>query len=96
MKNVLLSLAVSMLVTSATAQSRPSSVNMSCHQATGLVASRGAIVLGTGGHTYDRFVSDRRFCLRSEVTQPVWVPTRDTPQCFVGYRCKEAEGLFDR
>jgi hypothetical protein len=68
---------------------------MSCRQAAGLVASRGAIVLGTGAYTYDRYVSDQRFCLRSEVTIPEWVPTADTPQCFVGYRCKEAD-LFDR
>jgi hypothetical protein len=74
---------------SAAAQPRPSTTAMSCNQAAGLVASRGAIVLGTGGYTYDRFVRDHRFCLRSETTEPVWVPAADTPQCMVGYRCKE-------
>jgi hypothetical protein len=69
---------------------------MPCQQAAGLVASRGAIVLGTGGNTYDRFVRDRSFCLMTEATEPVWVPARDTAQCFVGYRCKEAEPWFDR
>lgn len=87
---------VAAITTSAAAQPRPSSVQMSCRQAAGLVASQGAIVLGTGGYTYDRFVADRRFCLRSEVTEPAWVPSADTPQCFVGYRCKEADRLFDR
>ena len=62
---------------------------MSCSQAAGLVASSGAIVLGTGGYTYDRFVTDERFCLRSETTDPAWVAAGDTPQCFVGYRCRE-------
>ena len=96
MKTFLLSLAaIATVVTSAAAQPRPSSVAMSCRQAAGLVASRGAVVLGTGGHTYDRFVADQRFCLRTETTEPVWVPAADTPQCFVGYRCKERE-LFDR
>ena len=52
---------------------------MSCNQAAGLAASRGAIVLGTGGFTYDRFVSEDRFCLRSETTDPAWVPAGDTP-----------------
>ena len=88
--------ALAMATTGAMAQTRPSSVNMSCRQAAGLVASRGAIVLGTGGHTYDRFVADRRFCLRTEVTEPAWVPARDNPQCLVGYRCKEADRWFDR
>ena len=93
MKQVFLAITVSIIATGATAQPRPSSVTMSCGQAAGLVASRGAIVLGTGGHTYDRFVSDTRFCLRTEMTEPVWVPTADTRQCFVGYRCKEIDPL---
>jgi hypothetical protein len=42
------------------------------------------------------FVADRRFCLSTEVTEPAWVPAGDTPQCFVGYRCKEKDRWFDR
>jgi hypothetical protein len=53
-------------------------------------------VLGTGGHTYDRFVHHRGFCLITETTKPAWVPTRDTPQCFVGYTCVEADYWIDR
>jgi hypothetical protein len=90
-KPILLALTFSAVATSAIAQPRPSTLAMSCGQAAGLVASRGAIVLGTGGYTYDRFVSDARFCLRSERTEPVWVPAADTSQCFVGYRCKEKD-----
>jgi hypothetical protein len=89
MKALLLAAAFLTVATSAVAQPRPSTTGMSCAQAAGLVASRGAIVLGTGGHTYDRFVTDERFCLRSETTAPVWVRAGDTHQCFVGYRCKE-------
>lgn len=89
MKSLLLALAGSVAVTSAMAQSRPSTLSMSCGQAAALVASRGAIVLGTGGHTYDRFVTDTRFCQRNEATEPAWVLAADTPQCMVGYRCRE-------
>jgi hypothetical protein len=96
MRKFLLAFAACLAAASATAQPRPSSVTMSCQQAAGLVASRGALVLGTGGYTYDRFVRHRGFCLYTEATEPAWVPTRDTPQCFVGYRCKEADALFDR
>jgi hypothetical protein len=90
---ILVAFIISAIATSAMAQPRPSTVAMSCGHAAGLVASHGAIVLGTGGYTYDRFVSDGRFCLRNETTEPVWVPAANTPQCFVGYRCKERDPL---
>ncbi len=97
MKTFLLSLAAVLIMTTGlAAQPRPSTVQMSCRQAAGLVASHGAVVLGTGGYTYDRFVADQRFCLRSEFTEPAWVPAGDTPQCLVGYRCKERDPWFDR
>jgi hypothetical protein len=91
MKKLVLAAMASALATGALAQHRPTTA-MGCGQAAGLVASRGVVVLGTGGHTYDRFVSDARFCLRTEMTEPVWVPAADTPQCFVGYRCKGRTG----
>ena len=75
--------------TCAQAQTRPSTVTMTCAQAARLVASQGAIVLGTGGSTFDRFVTDRRFCAINQTTEPAWVPAADNLQCFVGYRCKE-------
>jgi hypothetical protein len=84
-----LALGLALIATSAVAQPRPSTVNMLCRQAAGMVAARGAIVLGTGGLTFDRFVADRRFCAITQTTEPAWVPAADTPQCFVGYRCKE-------
>src|SRR3954447_1039724 len=53
-----LALAAGLLSTGTLAQPRPSTTDMRCAQAAGIVAARGAIVLGTGGFTYDRFVSD--------------------------------------
>ena len=78
-------LAFALAATSSQAQPRPSTVNRPSQQ---LVFSRGAIVLGTGGYGYDRFVRDRSFCEFNEYIQPAFVPSVDTPQCFVGYRCK--------
>lgn len=74
---------------------RASTVDMTCRQAQGTVSKAGGIVLGTGGPTYDRFVRDRGFCEVTEITTRALVPTRDTPNCFVGYRCKEP-GRGDR
>lgn len=76
-----------LLTTGALAQPRPQTPGMGCSQAKYLVASRGAIVLSTGQHTYDRYVSSQAFCLSGEFARPAWVPTADTPQCFVGYTC---------
>jgi hypothetical protein len=84
------------LATAAFAQSRPSTVRMTCGQARGLVASRGSIVLSTGPYTFNRFVTHGGYCFRGEVTEPVWVRTADSPQCFIGYKCKPRERrLFD-
>jgi len=77
------------LPNTASAQERPSSVTMTCQQAAGLVSAHGELVLGTGGFTYDRFVRDRSFCEPTEITANAFVPTRDNPECLVGYRCIE-------
>lgn len=78
----------------AAAQGRPDTTRMSCRQAAGLVQARGAVVLGTGGHTYDRFVVDRRFCQVTEAARSAFVPAADHPHCFVGYTCFEPSRPF--
>lgn len=83
--------AASLSVDMAQAQGRPDSLGMSCASARGLVSSRGAIVLGSGPNLYDRYVASQRFCLPDEITKPSWVPTRDTRQCFIGYRCERVD-----
>lgn len=75
----------------ALAQPRVSTTGLPCGQAQAIVQSQGAVVLGTGGATYDRFVASQAFCERDETTRPAFVPTLDTPQCPVGYRCVQAE-----
>ena len=73
----------------ALAQGRPSTTGMSCTQAARLVAAQGAVVLGTGGQTYDRFVRDRSFCEPTEIARRAFRPARDNPSCLVGYTCYE-------
>jgi hypothetical protein len=92
---IVLALALTVPATGALAQGRPSTVNRPCAASQALVASRGAIVLGTGGHTYDRFVVDGRFCEFNEYIEPAYVPSIDTPQCFVGYRCTTDNPYWD-
>lgn len=81
----------------AAAQGRPATMAMSCGQAQAMVRARGAVVLTTGPYTYDRFVSDQRFCSFDEETIPTWAPTRDVRQCMIGYRCEQRRSFpFDR
>ena len=77
------------LAASGAAQARPSTLDMRCAQARGVVARQGAIVLGTGGYTSDRFVRDASFCQPTEIGRSAFVPAADTLQCLVGYTCYE-------
>src|SRR4051812_13269834 len=88
-RTIAVAIATAMLTTAAVAQNRPSTTAMTCQQAAGLVYARGAIVLGTGGYTYDRFVRDRSFCQVTEALESAWVPTRDTPTCCAPRRREE-------
>lgn len=95
MKRVVLVLMFLASADLAVAQARMSTTNRACTASQQDVARGGAVVLGTGGYTYDRFVRDRSFCEVAEFTEPAWVPSADSQACFVGYRCKEADSLHD-
>jgi hypothetical protein len=69
----------------ATAQMEPPTI--SCAQARGQVQARGAAVVYSSRHIYDRYVLDQRFCAHGETTRAAFIPTRDDPACFVGFRC---------
>lgn len=91
MKPLLVSIAIAGLTTGAIAQSDPTTLAMTCAQAKGIVASRGAVVLRTGPTTFDRYVRDGSFCAFQETVRPVWVRTADVAQCPVGGVCRSVE-----
>ena len=101
MKRFIAVVALFALAGAAAAQERPSTLNMTCAEASGLVAAQGAVVLSTGRHTFARFVSSPRFCALAEYAYLRQAPTRDG-MCRVGYVCEphpplwreEDEGLF--
>lgn len=76
-----------LLAFTAPAAAQTQSRSFSCAEAAALVRTRGAVVLATSPTLYDRYVRDRSFCLYDQDTRPEWVPTRDNPQCFIGYSC---------
>ncbi|HMO30122.1 hypothetical protein [Enterovirga sp.] len=73
----------------ALAQQMDSSTRMSCTQARAYVQSHGGVVLGTGGMTYDRFVSTAQFCEPTQRLKTAFAPTTDNPQCMIGFTCIE-------
>jgi len=77
-----------------TADARPDSRRMSCYQVQDLVARRGAVVINTGRHTFERLVSSARYCQPGQIIENYWVPTRDRRSCLAGYICKEYEPRF--
>ena len=80
-------LGLEVLASSAFAQGRQSTTQMTCSAAQAIVQSQGAAVLGTGGDTFDRFVRDPGLCQRGQTTRPGFAPTTNNSQCLVGWRC---------
>lgn len=71
----------------AMAQNRPDTRAMSCDEVRATIAARGAVVMTTGRHTFDRYVTDTRHCAPPEIALVTTVPTRDVAQCMV-YACR--------
>jgi hypothetical protein len=46
------------------------------------------VVIASGGPP-ERFVSGPARCAASEIAELRFVPTRDNPQCPIGYHCRE-------
>lgn len=72
------------------AQGRPDSRAMSCGEVQALLDARGAAVLTTGQHVYDRYVAGRYFCRYPDMAVRATIATRDTASCPV-YRCVPME-----
>jgi hypothetical protein len=84
----LLSSACVLLAIISYAEARPATFAMTCAQATATVSAQGAIVMSTGQHTFDRFVSHAGYCALGEYADLAWAPTLDSPRCTVGYVCR--------
>jgi hypothetical protein len=79
--------ALLLVAATAAGAARPSTLGMTCHQAQRLLASRGAVVMSTGQHTYNRFVVSGGYCEVAEWAIAASAPTRDARHCPLGYTC---------
>lgn len=86
-----LALALSVaLVAPAGAQSpHPTTQRLTCADAMALVKGKGSVLISPGGGVAERFVRDRGQCNLTEIAELRFVPTRDNPECPIGYRCRE-------
>jgi hypothetical protein len=67
---------------------RPSTQSMSCREAQALLASKGAVVMTTGPHTYERFLVDDNYRMIAEYADAASAPTKDVRSCPLGFTCK--------
>jgi hypothetical protein len=86
--------AATLMADVALAQMEPPTIT--CAKARGQVQARGAAVVYSSRHIYDRYVIDQRFCAHGETTRAAFIPTRDDPACFVGFRCVVPDGFLFR
>ncbi|MGU3537107.1 hypothetical protein [Methylobacterium sp. A54F] len=89
MRRAALALLLSVLALPALGQPRTASPRMTCQEAMDLVRREGSVTLSLGRAPPERFVRDRSFCELTEIAELRFVPTRDNPECPIGYRCKE-------
>ena len=73
-----------------TAFARPDTRSMTCEQTQRLIIRSGAVVLTTGPHTYDRYVSGYGYCSRPEAPVRTYVRTKDYSDCPV-YNCQRVD-----
>lgn len=66
---------------------RINSNTLSCSGARLLVAQKGAVLMQTGRHTFDRYVRGIGYCAPGEYVDRAFVPTLDRPKCAIGYVC---------
>jgi hypothetical protein len=75
-----------------TKEPRGDTLTMSCEHARSLVHGRGGTVLYSGPNRYDLYHATGNYCFRlQQVKQAAYVPTRDNPQCFIGFICMQPE-----
>lgn len=89
--------AIALLMAGDALAQRPYTPGMTCRQAQNLLGSRGAVVMSTGQHTYERFVVSGRYCEVAEWAYTAYAPTSDARNCPMGYVCKSTPPLeYDR
>ena len=81
MRAFVLALVLGQAASAALAQPKAIIELMLCERVQALIAMHGAAVLNTDPDTYYRFIAHPGSCTQGDVAEPMYVPTRDDPQC---------------
>lgn len=76
-------------ITVCEAQTRPYTPEMICAEVQAIVAQSRHVVLATSPNAYELVHVDGGACKNGLTSAPAFEPTRDDPNCFAGYRCKD-------
>ncbi|SNZ20258.1 hypothetical protein [Cohaesibacter gelatinilyticus] len=90
MKTFALSLLLAASVASGAQAMTSSTIDSSQHSTSQLqriVQQQGSVILSTGPGLFDRYVANRSHCGLGQETRSAFVPTTDSNNGFVGYRC---------
>lgn len=71
------------------AQTRPYTPELVCAEVKAIVAQSRHVVLATSPNAYELVHVDGGSCGEGLTSVPAFEPTRDEPNCFAGYRCKD-------
>lgn len=82
-------LVLALAIGPASAQTRLVTPRITCADAMAVVKHGGDVTIAVGTTEPERIVRDRSYCDLSEIAELRLVPTRDNPQCPIGYRCRE-------
>lgn len=80
---------LALTISTATAQQRPYTPQLTCAAVKAIVARQGDVVLATSPNAYERVYLDGGACRQEVTAVPAFEPTLDDPNCFAGYRCRQ-------
>jgi hypothetical protein len=72
------------------AQARLDAATFTCAGLQATMQRLQSAVVTTGPYLFDRYVATQTGCGLRRNAVPVYVATRDQPQCFLGYRCAQS------
>ncbi len=90
MKTLALSFLLAASVVSGAQAMTSSTIDSSQHstsQLQSIIQQQGSVILSTGPGLFDRYVANRSHCRFGQETRSAFVPTADSNNGFVGYRC---------
>ncbi|MDR7039316.1 hypothetical protein J2X36_004090 [Methylobacterium sp. BE186] len=89
LRTAYLALAGTLALGPARAGERPYTPALACEDVRLLVTRAGSVTLATSPNAYEQVSRTGGVCTGDTTAAPAFVPARDDPACFAGYRCRQ-------